>query len=125
MLLENGLIKGGDLDNAIVLVDKPLPQEKLDEIADLLGKPHIKVEETGVLNNLTLHFQNEPARPKLLDIVGDLALVGKPIKGRIVATKPNHNFANTFTNHYKRVFVLFNEKKMYRHCLRIYKRRYR
>ena len=58
LIAKNGLIKGGDLDNAIVLVDKPLPQEKLDEIADLLGKPHIKVEEAGVLNNLKLHFQN-------------------------------------------------------------------
>jgi UDP-3-O-[3-hydroxymyristoyl] N-acetylglucosamine deacetylase/3-hydroxyacyl-[acyl-carrier-protein] dehydratase len=90
VLAKNGLIKGGDLDNAIVLVDKPLPQEKLDEIADLLGKPHIKVEEAGVLNNLTLHFQNEPARHKLLDIIGDLALVGKPIKGHILAARPGH-----------------------------------
>ena len=90
ILAKNGLIKGGDLDNAIVLVDKPLPQEKLDEIADLLGKPHIKIEETGVLNNLKLHYQNEPARHKLLDIIGDLALIGKPIKGQILATRPGH-----------------------------------
>jgi UDP-3-O-[3-hydroxymyristoyl] N-acetylglucosamine deacetylase / 3-hydroxyacyl-[acyl-carrier-protein] dehydratase len=90
VLARNGLIKGGDLDNAIVLVDTPLPQEKLDEIADLLGKPHIKVDKAGVLNNLTLHFQNEPARHKLLDIVGDLALVGKPIKGHILAARPGH-----------------------------------
>lgn len=90
VLAKNGLIKGGDLDNAIVLVDKPLPQEKLDEIADLLGKPHIKVDKAGVLNNLTLHFQNEPARHKLLDIIGDLALVGKPIKGHILAARPGH-----------------------------------
>jgi UDP-3-O-[3-hydroxymyristoyl] N-acetylglucosamine deacetylase/3-hydroxyacyl-[acyl-carrier-protein] dehydratase len=90
VLAKNGLIKGGDLDNAIVLVDKPLPQEKVDEIADLLGKPHMKVEEAGVLNNLTLHFQNEPARHKLLDIIGDLALVGKPIKGHVLAARPGH-----------------------------------
>ncbi|MCB0402327.1 MAG: bifunctional UDP-3-O-[3-hydroxymyristoyl] N-acetylglucosamine deacetylase/3-hydroxyacyl-ACP dehydratase [Flavobacteriales bacterium] len=90
VLAKNGLIKGGDIDNAIVLVDTPLPQEKLDEIADLLGKPHMKVEQTGVLNNTTLHFQNEPARHKLLDIVGDLALVGKPIKGHILAARPGH-----------------------------------
>lgn len=89
-LAKNGLIKGGDIDNAIVLVDKVLPQEKLDEIADLLGKPHIKIEEAGILNNVTLHFQNEPARHKLLDIVGDLALVGKPIKGHILAARPGH-----------------------------------
>lgn len=90
VLAKNGLIKGGDIDNAIVLVDTPLPQEKLDEIADLLGKPHMKVEEAGVLNNIKLHFQNEPARHKLLDIIGDLALVGKPIKGHILAARPGH-----------------------------------
>lgn len=89
-LAKNGLIKGGDIDNAIILVDTVLPQEKLDEIADLLGKPHIKVEAAGILNNLTLHFQNEPARHKLLDIVGDLALIGKPIKGHILAARPGH-----------------------------------
>jgi UDP-3-O-[3-hydroxymyristoyl] N-acetylglucosamine deacetylase/3-hydroxyacyl-[acyl-carrier-protein] dehydratase len=89
-LAKNGLIKGGDLDNAIIIADQMLPQEKLDEIADLLGKPHIKVEAAGILNNLTLHFQNEPARHKLLDIVGDLALVGKPIKGHILAARPGH-----------------------------------
>tara|TARA_R110001592_G_scaffold126401_1_gene337735 strand:+ start:2540 stop:3952 length:1413 start_codon:yes stop_codon:yes gene_type:complete len=89
-LAKNGLIKGGDLDNAIIIADQILPQEKLDEIADLLGKPHIKVEAAGILNNLTLHFQNEPARHKLLDIVGDLALVGKPIKGHILAARPGH-----------------------------------
>lgn len=89
-LAKNGLIKGGDLDNAIIIADQILPQEKLDEIADLLGKPHINVEAAGILNNLTLHFQNEPARHKLLDIVGDLALVGKPIKGHILAARPGH-----------------------------------
>lgn len=89
-LAKNGLIKGGDLDNAIIIADQILPQEKLDEIADLLGKPHIKVEAAGILNNLTLHFQNEPARHKLLDIIGDLALVGKPIKGHILAARPGH-----------------------------------
>jgi UDP-3-O-[3-hydroxymyristoyl] N-acetylglucosamine deacetylase/3-hydroxyacyl-[acyl-carrier-protein] dehydratase len=83
-LAKNNLIKGGDLDNAIVLVDHIPPQEKLDEIAELLGKPKISVTDTGVLNNLKLHFQDEPARHKLLDIVGDLALVGRPIKGHIL-----------------------------------------
>ncbi|HCQ29507.1 MAG TPA: UDP-3-O-[3-hydroxymyristoyl] N-acetylglucosamine deacetylase [Flavobacteriales bacterium] len=89
-LAKNNLIKGGDLDNAIVMVDKILPQEKLDEIADMLGKPHMKIESKGILNNLTLHFQNEPARHKLLDMVGDLALVGKPIKAHILAARPGH-----------------------------------
>ncbi|MEQ8324161.1 MAG: bifunctional UDP-3-O-[3-hydroxymyristoyl] N-acetylglucosamine deacetylase/3-hydroxyacyl-ACP dehydratase [Vicingaceae bacterium] len=89
-LAKNNLIKGGDLDNAIVLVDKLLPQEKLDELADLLGKPHIQIKETGVLNTTKLIFQNEPARHKLLDIVGDLALVGRPIKAHILAARPGH-----------------------------------
>lgn len=110
VLAKNGLIKGGDLDNAIVMVDKPLPQEKLDEIADLLGKPHIKVEEAGILNNLTLHFQNEPARHKLLDIVGDLALVGKPIKGHILAARPGHKGNVDFAKMIKQL-IKTNAKK--------------
>ncbi|MAY84709.1 MAG: UDP-3-O-[3-hydroxymyristoyl] N-acetylglucosamine deacetylase [Flavobacteriales bacterium] len=89
-LAKNNLIKGGDLDNAIVLVDTVLPQEKLDELAELLNKPKVEVKGVGVLNNVDLHFQNEPARHKLLDIVGDLALVGRPIKGHILAARPGH-----------------------------------
>lgn len=89
-LAKNNLIKGGDLDNAIVLVDKVMPQDKLDELAELLQKPKVEVKGIGVLNNVELHFQNEPARHKLLDIVGDLALVGKPIKGHILAGRPGH-----------------------------------
>ncbi|MBD99078.1 MAG: UDP-3-O-[3-hydroxymyristoyl] N-acetylglucosamine deacetylase [Verrucomicrobia bacterium] len=89
-LAKNNLIKGGDLDNAIVLVDKVMPQEKLDELAELLNKPKVEVKGIGVLNNVELHFQNEPARHKLLDIVGDLALVGRPIKGHILAARPGH-----------------------------------
>ena len=89
-LAKNNLIKGGDLDNAIVLVDKVLPQDKLDELAELLNKPKVEVKGVGVLNNVDLHFQNEPARHKLLDIVGDLALVGRPIKGHILAGRPGH-----------------------------------
>ena len=89
-LAKNNLIKGGDLDNAIVLVDQIMPQEKLDELADLLGKPHIQIKERGVLNTTKLSFQNEPARHKLLDIVGDIALVGQPIKGHILAARPGH-----------------------------------
>ncbi len=89
-LAKNNLIKGGDLDNAIVLVDTVPPQEKLDELAELLGKPKVEIKGTGVLNTTDLHFQNEPARHKLLDIVGDLALVGKPIKGHILAARPGH-----------------------------------
>lgn len=89
-LAKNNLIKGGDLDNAIVLVDNLMPQEKLDELADMLGKPHIQIKETGVLNTTKLAFQNEPARHKLLDIVGDIALVGRPLKAHILAARPGH-----------------------------------
>ena len=90
MLLTHGLAKGGDLNNAIVLVDKPVPQEKLDELAILFNKPKVQVKGQGVLNNTELKFYNEPARHKLLDIVGDLALVGMHIKGHILAARPGH-----------------------------------
>lgn len=89
-LLEMGLIKGGDLDNAIVIADRKMDQEKLDDLARKMGKQSIKVDSEGVLNTVKLHFQNEPARHKLLDVIGDLALIGKPIRGKIVATKPGH-----------------------------------
>jgi UDP-3-O-[3-hydroxymyristoyl] N-acetylglucosamine deacetylase / 3-hydroxyacyl-[acyl-carrier-protein] dehydratase len=89
-LLQNNLIKGGDLDNAIVLVDSELPQEKLDYLRKVFNKPNVEVKGRGVLNNTKLHFYNEPARHKLLDIVGDLALVGKPMKIHILAARPGH-----------------------------------
>lgn len=89
-LLEMGLIKGGDLDNAIVIADRRMDQEELDALARKMGKQSIKVDSEGVLNTVKLHFQNEPARHKLLDVIGDLALIGKPIRGKIVATKPGH-----------------------------------
>jgi UDP-3-O-[3-hydroxymyristoyl] N-acetylglucosamine deacetylase/3-hydroxyacyl-[acyl-carrier-protein] dehydratase len=89
-LLEMGLIKGGDLDNAIVIADRKMEQSELDELAKKLGKQSVKVDSEGVLNTVKLHFQNEPARHKLLDVIGDLALIGKPIRGKIVATKPGH-----------------------------------
>lgn len=91
-LAKAGLIKGGDLDNAIVLVGETVPQSKLDELAKLLGKEDrkIKVEGIGVLNTTKLQFENEPARHKLLDIVGDLALVGRPLRGHILAARPGH-----------------------------------
>lgn len=94
ILLKNNLIKGGDLQNAIVIMEKEAPQEELDRIADLFNKPRIHVKPEGILNNLDLHFTNEPARHKLLDLVGDLALVGRRIKGKIVARRPGHH-ANT------------------------------
>jgi len=90
MLVKHDLIKGGDLDNAIVVVDRPVSQQKLDELATLFNKPHVEIKEKGILNNVQLHFQNEPARHKLLDIVGDLALVGMPVKAHILAARPGH-----------------------------------
>lgn len=90
-LLNANLVKGGDLDNAILFIDKSLTQSEFDHLTDLFHKPHMEVKPEGILNNLTLHFDNEPARHKLLDVIGDLALVGMPIKGRIIATKPGHS----------------------------------
>ena len=89
-LVENNLIKGGDLDNAIVIYDKKMSQEELDRIADVAGAPHIPNEQLGYLNHKPLTHPNEPARHKLLDVMGDLALIGRPLKGRIVATRPGH-----------------------------------
>jgi UDP-3-O-[3-hydroxymyristoyl] N-acetylglucosamine deacetylase/3-hydroxyacyl-[acyl-carrier-protein] dehydratase len=89
-LVENNLIKGGDLDNAIVIYDKKMSQEELDKIADVAGVPHIPNDQLGYLNHKPLTHPNEPARHKLLDVMGDLALIGRPLKGRIVATRPGH-----------------------------------
>jgi len=89
-LLDQNLIKGGDLDNAVVIVDRVMNQEELADLAKRLGKEEVKVVKEGVLNTTDLHFENEPARHKLLDVIGDLALVGKPIKGKIITTKPGH-----------------------------------
>ncbi|MFO8236377.1 MAG: bifunctional UDP-3-O-[3-hydroxymyristoyl] N-acetylglucosamine deacetylase/3-hydroxyacyl-ACP dehydratase [Bacteroidales bacterium] len=93
-LLRNNLIKGGDLENAIVIMENAVPQEELDRIADLFNKPRVKVKPEGVLNNVDLYYNNEPARHKLLDMMGDLALIGRPIKAKIIAKKPGHH-ANT------------------------------
>ena len=89
-----GLIKGGSLENAVVIYESKLSQESLDELAELIGVPPHDANELGYLNKRALVFQNEPARHKLLDIIGDMALVGKPIKGRIIATRPGHKINN-------------------------------
>jgi UDP-3-O-[3-hydroxymyristoyl] N-acetylglucosamine deacetylase/3-hydroxyacyl-[acyl-carrier-protein] dehydratase len=89
-LLAANLIKGGDLDNAIVIYDSPLSQEHLDHIADVMGVPHKHVSEFGFINEKPLIADNEPARHKLLDVIGDIALIGRPMKGRILATRPGH-----------------------------------
>jgi UDP-3-O-[3-hydroxymyristoyl] N-acetylglucosamine deacetylase / 3-hydroxyacyl-[acyl-carrier-protein] dehydratase len=89
-LLNNNLIKGGELNNAIVIIDKEVSQEELDRLAELFHHDKVEVKPQGILNNLNLHFDNECARHKLLDVIGDLALCGKRIKGRIIASKPGH-----------------------------------
>jgi len=91
MLLDNNLIKGGDLNNAIVVVDKPVGSKEMTRLAKFFGKEKIEVKSEGYLNNLELRFPNEPARHKLLDIVGDLALVGYPVKAHIIANRPGHS----------------------------------
>lgn len=88
-LLEKGLIRGGDLENAIVIVDRQVSQEEVDRLAALLNHSSMEVSQ-GILNNLTLYFDNEPARHKLLDVMGDLALCGRFIKGRVIAERPGH-----------------------------------
>ena len=93
-LRQAGLIKGGNLDNAIVIYERKLTQHELDDIANELGVPHHDAEELGYLNHRKLAFANEPARHKLLDIIGDMALIGKPIKGRLIATRPGHKINN-------------------------------
>ncbi len=98
-LLNQNLIKGGDLSNAIVFVDRPVKQQELDRLAGVFDQPTVEVREEGILNNLELSFHNEPARHKLLDIVGDLTLAGKPVKGHIIATKPGHASNVLFAKH--------------------------
>lgn len=93
-LLNAGLIKGGDLNNAIVYVDKEISAETMESLKKAFGKDHIAVKENGILDNLTLHYPNEAARHKLLDVIGDLALIGMRIKGKVIANKPGH-FVNT------------------------------
>lgn len=95
-LLSAGLIKGGDLDNAIVIYERQVSQEKLDKLSDVMGVPHKDATQMGYINHKPLAWDNEPARHKLLDIIGDLALIGKPIRGRIIATRPGHTINNKF-----------------------------
>ena len=90
MLLKNNLIKGGDLNNAIVVVDKVVSEEELDHLAKLFNRDKIAVAREGILNNVELRHQNEPARHKLLDVIGDLALIGMPLKGHVMAARPGH-----------------------------------
>jgi UDP-3-O-[3-hydroxymyristoyl] N-acetylglucosamine deacetylase/3-hydroxyacyl-[acyl-carrier-protein] dehydratase len=103
LLVKHNLIKGGDVDNAIVIVDRKMEQEELDRLADLFNKPHVAVQPEGILNNVNLRFPNEPARHKLLDLIGDLALVGRWFKARIIATRPGHLSNNEFARALRQV----------------------
>jgi UDP-3-O-[3-hydroxymyristoyl] N-acetylglucosamine deacetylase/3-hydroxyacyl-[acyl-carrier-protein] dehydratase len=106
MLLDNDLIKGGDINNAIVVVDKPITDAEMNRLAKVFNREKIEVKSEGYLNNLELRFPNEPARHKLLDVVGDLALIGYPIKARIIANRPGHStnvdFAKKIKQYIKR-----------------------
>ena len=101
-LVKHNLIKGGDLDNAIVIYDTPVAQSELDRIADMMNVPRKKVTEFGFINDTPLVYKNEPARHKLLDVVGDMALIGRRIQGRIIATCPGHKINTTFAKKIRR-----------------------
>lgn len=101
-LLKANLIKGGDLDNAIVIYEKQTTQERLDQLADFLKVPHMDATKLGYIQHKPLVWENECTRHKLLDIIGDMALIGKPIKGRIIATRPGHTINNKFARQMRR-----------------------
>lgn len=105
MLYKNNLIRGGDLNNAIVVVDRVVKDEELDYLAGLFGKPKVEVKKEGILNNVELRHRNEPARHKLLDVVGDLALVGRPIKAQILAARPGHAANVAFAKKLKKIML--------------------
>lgn len=102
-LLQHGLIKGGDLNNAIVYVDKEISPETMENLKKAFNKDKISVKENGILDNLTLHFPNEAARHKLLDVIGDLALVGIKIQGKVIANKPGHSINTQFAKHLSKI----------------------
>lgn len=109
MLHKAGLIKGGDLNNAIVVVDRVVKEEELQDLAKLFNKPRVEVKKEGILNNVELRYNNEPARHKLLDLVGDLALVGRPIKAQILAARPGHAANIAFAKKLKKVMNDFSK----------------
>lgn len=101
-LVKHNLIKGGDLENAIVIYDTPIAQTELDRIADMMNVPRKKVSEFGIINTDELTYKNEPARHKLLDVVGDVALIGRRVQGRIIANCPGHKINTTFSKKVRR-----------------------
>ncbi|MDE7402950.1 MAG: bifunctional UDP-3-O-[3-hydroxymyristoyl] N-acetylglucosamine deacetylase/3-hydroxyacyl-ACP dehydratase [Muribaculaceae bacterium] len=96
-LVQANLIKGGDLDNAIVIYDEKIPQERIDHICEVMNVPRIEVDQLGYINPTPLEWDNEPARHKVMDVIGDLALIGRPLRGRVVAIRPGHTVNNKFT----------------------------
>ncbi|WP_139959107.1 bifunctional UDP-3-O-[3-hydroxymyristoyl] N-acetylglucosamine deacetylase/3-hydroxyacyl-ACP dehydratase [Flavicella sediminum] len=109
MLLDNDLIKGGDLNNAIVYVDKEISESTMEKLKTAFGKDEISVKANGILDNLTLHWANEAARHKLLDVIGDLALVGTRIRGKVIANKPGHSINTKFAK--KLANIIKQEKR--------------
>ena len=112
MLLDEGLIKGGDLNNAIVYVDKELSSETMEKLRIAFGKDDISVKPNGILDNLTLHQPNEAARHKLLDVIGDLALIGTHIRGKVIANKPGHMVNTQFAKKLSRIIKAEKRNKM-------------
>jgi UDP-3-O-[3-hydroxymyristoyl] N-acetylglucosamine deacetylase / 3-hydroxyacyl-[acyl-carrier-protein] dehydratase len=110
MLYKNNLIKGGDLNNAIVIVDRVVEPHELENIARMLGKPAVEVKREGILNNVELRYNNEPARHKLLDIIGDLALAGRPLKAQILAARPGHAANVAFAKKLKKAMMESDKK---------------
>lgn len=107
-LIDKNLIKGGDLNNAIVIVDRVVKDEELEHLAGLFNKPKVEVRKEGILNNVDLRFQNEPARHKLLDLIGDLALIGMPLKAQVMAARPGHAANVAFA---KKIKALIKKRK--------------
>lgn len=110
MLYKNNLIKGGDLNNAIVIVDRVIEPHELNNIAKMLNKPTVEVKKEGILNNVELRYNNEPARHKLLDIIGDLALAGRPLKAQILAARPGHAANVAFAKKLKKAMAESDKK---------------
>ncbi len=111
-LLDHGLIKGGDLTNAIVYVDKELTSETEEKLKSVFHQEEVKIQPNGILNNLTLKYPNEAARHKLLDVIGDLALAGPKIKGKIIANKPGHTVNTQFAKKLNRQYKLYKRKNV-------------
>jgi UDP-3-O-[3-hydroxymyristoyl] N-acetylglucosamine deacetylase/3-hydroxyacyl-[acyl-carrier-protein] dehydratase len=112
MLVKNNLIKGGALDNAIVVVDKVPSPEELEDLKKIFNIPKVEVQPGGILNNLQLRYSNEPARHKLLDLVGDLALAGRPIKAQIMAARPGHAANVAFARKLKRMMKKYEKNEI-------------